>query len=64
MKQLTTYKWFLLVVAFFATTFTYAQKYTGLTATTSGGLTPAQIFDGNTTDRAGKMEHKTWTMLG
>lgn len=49
MKQLTTYKWFLLVVAFFATTFTYAQKYTGLTATTSGGLTPAQIFDGNTT---------------
>ena len=49
MKQLTTYKWVLLVVAFFATTFTYAQKYTGLTATTSGGLTPAQIFDGNTT---------------
>lgn len=29
MKQLTTYKWFLLVVALFATTFTYAQKYTG-----------------------------------
>lgn len=49
MKQLTTYKCFLLVIALFATTFTYAQKYTGLTATTSGGLTPAQIFDGNTT---------------
>lgn len=48
MKQITTTKWFLLIVALFTTTtILTAQKHTGLTATASDGTNPTIIFDGD-----------------
>ncbi len=49
MKQLSKIKGlFLLLAIFVMTSASFGQKYTGLSATTSGAQTPTGIFDGNT----------------
>lgn len=48
MKHSTFFKGFYLLLAFTAmTSFSFGQKYTGLTAVASDGTTPSVIFDGN-----------------